>query len=288
MDSIKVFGIYQEEFDKLRQTFRIKVRVTKDEAQKYPGLQEGDEMFADPTPTTPAEAYKLLTDYYAMMHFVAFKDMGLRKYHVWNKASLKTEIDRIEEFRSYAELTSYDDAVSDHHSFPVPEEYIYLKWINGFYEHASLVTLMGYNNTREAQVYAEYFLYYEWLKSELSLLTETAPSDNSEADLGDQIHQQGKPTIAAYAIMHFYLSKPITKYNKAELGSEYGFANGDALYNRYLFWRDDGNRLLHHDNTTKNNSRIKNFKLAMDLLKTRNQKAFQAAEKDLKNLIGKI
>jgi hypothetical protein len=283
----KALGIYQDEFDNLRQAFRVKVKVSKDLIQENPLLKNVKEIDADPTPETTEEAYKLLTDYYAPMQCAVYKYIGLNKYRTWNTASLEAEISRLDEFRTKAGALDYHEVVANKSTgFPESDDYIYLKLINDFYRNAPIDSLLGYNNTRQAQVYGQYILYFEWLKDQLAILIGDEKKSRVQIDNHDQLNSEEKPSLTAYAIMHHYLDSPVTKTNSNKFADEYGFKSGDALYNKYRRWRDDSNRLLNSENKASNNKRIANFKQALKLLETRDNKAFKAAERDLKKLTG--
>ncbi len=134
----------------------------------------------------------------------------------------------------------------------------------------------------------------EWLTNEIEFFTEMRSFINTPLQVqlknsNINEHLPVKPTITAYAIMHVYLERfegtGITQQNKTRLAKEYGYNSGDRLRNEYVLYQNDEKRLdLHTNNKKSATAHLERYKSILPLLQKMNNRAFQAANKDLQLL----
>ncbi len=109
---------------------------------------------------------------------------------------------------------------------------------------------------------------------------------------GGQSQSDERLTIAAYALMHVYLSQfggqPVTQQNKNELVTQYGYASGEQLRNNFTFYQNEDKRLeLNTSNKRSADTHLQRYSSILPLLEQQNIEAFKAATKDLELLQNK-
>lgn len=156
--------------DELRNHYRVKRAITKDEVAPdgmygETLLKEGDNISLNPPiPSDPGAACELFKKYYAAVQFEVEKLSFEGTYKVWNKGTIKAEIEKIETWINEVEKINLSDRLTNKINV-LYTEYSRLK--NDFYE-ACLMTREQHNeNSSAAYVYGRYFLFYDYLKSSL-------------------------------------------------------------------------------------------------------------------------
>src|SRR5262249_51955468 len=137
----------------------------------------------------------------------------------------------------------------------------------------------------ESNVYAKYFLFYNFLNG----------SDSNRISENSVINKSSKRSVTAYAIMHVYLNKTggpgVTNNNKSKLSNEYG-VSADDLRNTYLRLKKDENRIslktggeqLSGQRKRSADTLLNNFLVAIELLKGKSQSAHKLALSELEIL----
>lgn len=100
--------------------------------------------------------------------------------------------------------------------------------------------------------------------------------------------KKNKPTMQAYALMHYYIEIPINKANGEILAKEYGYKSGEHLINSYNNFTDSSNRLNFSTGAKKSaHEHIKRFRDILPLLKLKKKEAYLKANNEYLTLLKK-
>lgn len=161
------YKVYQENFNILRNKFRIKRKATKEDCDQFDRLKIGDIISFNPEYKTTLEAYTLLVEYYAKAYFEYEKVRFLETYKVWNVETVKAEISEIEKFIADAGKVSLTDACKSYNTVDGSNNFdVYRRFTGGFYQHLEVnryPIISAFGNI-EAVVYGRYFIFYNYLK----------------------------------------------------------------------------------------------------------------------------
>jgi hypothetical protein len=174
--------IYRQNHQRILEWFRVQSKATKKDCKEIQGLREGDLIIQDPDYSTTAEAFALLINYYAPQYMEWEKLSFIEKYKTWNTVTIQAEIEEIESFMANAEKSSLSDACSAFNKWGQDTDaFIFLRLKSGFYENLEVASYpsIGTLGNKEAHLYGRYFLFYDFLKTKLWSLKETA-SDASD------------------------------------------------------------------------------------------------------------
>lgn len=163
----KAFNEFAEAHEALRKKYRKSYKLTKKDLKDWPNAKVGDLISQNPDiPDTPKEAFELFANYYAQVQFELQKCLFIEKYKVWNKVSIKSEIDEIEKWITNAKALSYKDALEG--TYKHLAEYEYLRLANGYYEGYKMTWHELQDNSTASSIYGQYFLFYNYLKEKLT------------------------------------------------------------------------------------------------------------------------
>lgn len=165
------FNRFAEKHAELRAMYRIKVPLTKEEAESWDNLKEGDMMERNPyIPNTPKEAFQLFVDFYATIQLELYKHIFFEKYRIVNKASIEAELLELDKWIAKAEKESYSEACNNNSYSDKNNEYEYLRLTRGFYDGYLMTHDQHYEGSTAACIYGQYILFYKFLKETLKSL----------------------------------------------------------------------------------------------------------------------
>jgi hypothetical protein len=129
------------------------------------------------------------------------------------------------------------------------------------------------------------------------MLYPVSPSFTPEHEILEQIEQESKQdgikagpnnqlkeklSLQQIALKYAWEGKSITKQNKDEIASQFGYKSGDKLYENYCMWSKRANRIADPDGTKKQiENKIERFESVIKLLTEKNK---QSALDELKIL----
>jgi hypothetical protein len=182
------------EVELLNKKYRIEYIYTKEDAKELPTVKAGNKTTRNPlVPNNPKESFQLFKDFYAMIHFHLQKPDFIAKYRIWNKPSVKAEIEEIEKWINEAKALKHKDALEGSNKH-LPQ-YEYLRLANGYYDGYAMTWHEHQITSTAANVYGRYFLFYEYLKEKQELYQYTSKYlskiDITFGDIPKYIIQQG-------------------------------------------------------------------------------------------------
>lgn len=178
------YRLFQDNYNKLAERFRVRTRATREDCEIHPRLKVGDIIEFNPDYKTSIEAFTLLTRYYAAQYCELEKHLFIQKYKTTNEETITGEIKEIEKFVYQAEKMSYSDACAAFGYWDRDKpEFVYRRLRGGFYENLEIhkypsISAVG---NREAAVYGRYFLFYDYLKSQLKNDFDFSAKDSERA-----------------------------------------------------------------------------------------------------------
>jgi|GEM_PF-4419973 len=130
-------------------------------------FEVGKEYICGPKiPNDAKEAFKLFVDYYAHLNFYAQVNLFFDTFLSFeNKAAINEEIAEMEAFISEANKVSYKAACKDH--FTIDDYFEYKRFSEGYYDDNLMDDAKFSENSRAANVYGKYILFYNHLKNKL-------------------------------------------------------------------------------------------------------------------------
>jgi hypothetical protein len=169
----KSFLDFDTAAEALRRKFKVSHTICEEDIKDYThtNFKVGDKVIkTPPIPNDPVEAFELFKNYYAQIQFELQKHLFIEKYFNRNEHSISAEINLIEDWIKQTNEINYSEACLDsrgniQNSNSGVAEYLRLQ--NGFYSDY----LMDWNQHSEssvaATIYGRYFIFYDFLKSEL-------------------------------------------------------------------------------------------------------------------------
>ncbi|HFK5582661.1 TPA: hypothetical protein ACG0AV_002599 [Elizabethkingia anophelis] len=162
----------QEDRDsfKYEKSIRIEKRITKDDAQIF-GLEEGCLISIIPDPENKSQLIERFEKLYAQSWFETLQDHFIKRKSrcIIHERLFVEELKALDDFIEKTKEISLIEAIekniqSDYHEYLRLEANYYkeanLKFTPNYYD-------FDYYNPNSEVIYAKYFLYREWLKSEL-------------------------------------------------------------------------------------------------------------------------
>lgn len=215
------YQIFQDNYNALRKSFRVKRKATKEDCKEMPRLKEGDILEFDPEYKTAIEAYTLLTEYYAKAYFELEKCQFIETYKVWNDETIKAEIEEIEKFNLEGDKVSLTEACKVYGSISKDNDlFVYKRFKGKYYENleVSKYPMISTVGNIEARIYGRYFLFYSYLLSQLK--ADINSPSKAKSVKGKKNGSAEKFTQKQIAIAYFFMGEQITKDNAGKILSE--------------------------------------------------------------------
>lgn len=190
------YMIFQKSSQLIRDSFRIKRRVTEEEGNQNPLVNRDDIITQDPPYSSNIEAFALLAGYYAPIYMELEKHLFVEKYKVWNEATIRAEISEIEIFIKSTQNQNLSEASRAFYKWDEDTDaFIYLRLNSGFYEHLEVESyplISSYGN-KEAHIYGRFFLFYNFLMAQLDAFSSTTPNAKIVDPIKDHIKDNDEP-----------------------------------------------------------------------------------------------
>jgi hypothetical protein len=165
----------------LEKKYLVQRVLTSSDLKNFPayckmGYKAGNKINENPPiPTEPDNAFELLKNFYARLEFEKQKVLIIFRAGSLKEPVIKAEIKVIEDFITEAEKLNYHECFSAPIRYgyytmlnETSEHYEYLRLKNGFYEDTAITPEQFSVHSTPAKVYGRYFLFYEYMKEQLS------------------------------------------------------------------------------------------------------------------------
>lgn len=184
------FNRFNQEVTKIKDKYMVLKVLTKHESESYnnPRFKEGDSIPCNPPiPNDPKQAFEQFANYYAAIQCELQKMDFELTYKVWNEATIKMELNNIEEWIKEAgqkgSQVAYSNAIKNNQSLHnLSLSYKFIQFRDGYYEDYVMSYEELNENSCAACVYGRYFLFYEFLKVELKGFQQECNNDKVPID----------------------------------------------------------------------------------------------------------
>ena len=184
------------ESEKYEQSIRVTKIATDEDIERFNQWQGntikvGDKYSIIPEPNNKEELFERFEKLHAQSYFERLQGIFIQKYGVGNQKIIKDELSALNSFIEKANELSTTETFKNKWVDPKEADlYEYSRLANNYYKNPQLPFYpLSYFNNNAIQVYAQYFLYKQWLEDKLVELKKVLPTQQTTEQMKENLLQ---------------------------------------------------------------------------------------------------